>query len=138
MKQTTSAELERLPGFGGLPLADHSVDARMVAVMRTLLGLAALAIVYIDPPASDRLLSIVYGSLACYCVYGLAVCATVFHDRRLIPERALYWADVAFYGYLVMLTGGVSSVFFHFFFFAILVSSFSGGFREGLAVTVVS
>lgn len=139
MKQPISVEVEpQLAGHSVLPLAEHTVDARMVALMRCLLALSALCIVYIDPPPSGKLLDVAYVSLALYGLYSAVLCGATFHDRRLISERPLYWADVAFYGYLVALTGGVSSIFFHFFFFCILVASFSRGYREGLAVTAVS
>src|SRR5258706_4867301 len=137
MKQPISADIERLSGPSAPPLAEQTVDARMVALMRCLLALSALCIVYIDPPAS-RVLDLAYVSLALYGLYSAILCGAIFHDRRLIAQRPLYWADVVFYGYLVALTGGVSSILFHLFFFCILVASFSRGYREGLSVTVVS
>jgi signal transduction histidine kinase len=125
------------PGFGQpLQLKDGaSVDARMVALMRCLLAFSALCIVYLDPPPPGKFHALVNVSIAVYGLFSVAVSVAVFNHRRLLPSRLLYWLDALFFGYLVALTGGISSVFFHFFFFAIVVASFYRGYLEGLALT---
>jgi signal transduction histidine kinase len=110
----------------------------MVALMRCLLALSALIIIYIDPSEPARLVAVTYFSLGAYCVYSIALCVGIFREASPVPGRAQHWIDVVFYVYLVALTEGTGSIFFHFFFFAILVASFSRGFREGLAVTLTS
>lgn len=116
----------------------EAVDARMLALMRCVLAFSALAIIWIDPLEPARLVELTYGSLATYCIYSAAVALISYRADWPPPHRALHWLDVAFYAYLVALTEGTSSIFFQFFLFAILVASFSRGFREGFSVTLAS
>ncbi|UUZ47603.1 hypothetical protein LP420_31160 [Massilia sp. B-10] len=47
------------------------------------------------------------------------------HARRLAPQGTVTtWIDLAWYTLLVFMTGGNSSLFFMFYFFSILVTSF--------------
>ena len=50
----------------------------------------------------------------------------------------IHWLDICWYALIVLLTDGVHSPFFLFFFFAILTSSFRWGFEEGARVTLAS
>jgi signal transduction histidine kinase len=136
---------DRAPGPAILPrqgsrsgVRVEAVDARMLAIMRCVLALSALVIIWIDPLEPSRLVELTYASLGAYCVYGVGVALLAWRTDWPPPVRALHWLDVAFYAYLVALTEGTSSIFFQFFLFAILVASFSRGFREGFAVAVAS
>jgi signal transduction histidine kinase len=111
-----------------------SIDAPMVAFMRCVLAISALAIIYIDPTEPTRFVELTYASLTAYCAWSLFVFATAHRGLgHLAP-----WIDVGWATYLVALTQGTSSIFFFLFVFAILVASFSGGYRQGLAVTIAS
>ena len=110
----------------------------MLVLTRCLLAFSALAIIWIDPSEPKRLVELTYASLAVYCVYSAVLALISYRSDWPAPERAFHWVDVIFYAYLVALTEGTSSIFFYFFLFAILVASFAWGFREGLAVTLVS
>lgn len=116
----------------------EAVDARMLALMRCVLAFSALAIILSDPLEPQRLVELTYGSLALYCIYSTILALLAYRADWPPPARVLHWLDVLFYAYLVALTEGTSSIFFQYFLFAILVASFSRGFREGFAVTVVS
>jgi signal transduction histidine kinase len=116
----------------------ETVDARMLVLMRVVLAYSAFAIIWIDPSEPTRLVEVTYASLGAYCLYATLLALVSHRQDWPPPERAFHWADIFFYAYLVALTEGTSSIFFQFFFFAILVASFFWGFREGLAVTVVS
>ena len=111
-----------------------SVDARMIAVVRCLLALTALALVQFDPYASDgrpfasRLL------LGAYVLWGLASLAFASRRAQQLPPRHAHWVDLAFSAVLVVMTPASNSFFF-ISLFAILVASFSRGFSEGLRVT---
>ncbi|MBI4206840.1 MAG: hypothetical protein HY527_17605 [Betaproteobacteria bacterium] len=110
----------------------------MLALTRCVLAFTALAIIWIDPSEPQRLVELTYASLGAYCLYA-ALLAIVSHRLEWpAPKRGFHWADIFFYAYLVALSEGTSSIFFQFFFFAILVASFFWGFREGIAVTLVS
>jgi signal transduction histidine kinase len=74
--------------------------------------------------------------LIAYAAFAAALFFPGF--RWFVPARAQPWIDVISYVALVALTEGIGSIFFHFFFFAIIVASFSRGFREGFAVTMVA
>jgi signal transduction histidine kinase len=117
---------------------ESSLDGRMVALMRMLLALSGLLIIWIEPSEPARLVVLTYGSLAAYFFYSLALLAALLAGYVLVPERTQPWIDVLVYAYLIGLTEGTSSIFFHFFFFAILVASFTRGFAEGFAVTIAS
>lgn len=106
--------------------------------MRCLLALSALIIVYIDPVEPRRLVAVTYASLGAYCLYSISLGVAAFRGTPFVPPRLQHWVDIALYAALVALTEGTNSIFFHFFFFSILVASFSFGFREGLAATVAS
>lgn len=106
--------------------------------MRCLLSLSALLILGFDPAGPFSYNPHIYAGLVAYCLYSVALCIAVIARRMPVPARAQHWIDVLAYAGLVGLSEGTYNVFFHFFFFAILVASFSRGFREGLAVTVAS
>ena len=116
----------------------ETVDARMLVLMRCVLAFTALAIIWLDPAEPTRLVELTYSSLAVYCLYGVGVAHASYRAGWPAPSRALHWIDIVFYAYLVSLTEGTSSIFFYFFFYAVLVASFGWGFREGMAVTAAS
>jgi signal transduction histidine kinase len=116
----------------------ESVGARMVNTMRMVLAFSALGVIYVAPSELERLTTLTYASLIAYCAYSVIAYYFGTRDHTLHAMRINHWADVCFYVYLIALTGGTGSIFFLFFFFPILVASFSAGFREGLLVTAVS
>src|SRR5262245_39609599 len=107
----------------------------MVAIMRCLLALVALVVLYVDPTHTPWV-ELTRSSLAVYALYSATLCVGSF--RGAVVPRAQPWADMLFYAYLVALTHGVGSIFFHFFFFPIVAASFSRGFREGFALMMVA
>jgi signal transduction histidine kinase len=111
-----------------------SIDARIVAFMRCVLALSGLAIIYIDPTEPARFVELTYTSLSAYSVWSLF--QLVAAHRGSVRQSP--WIDVACATYLVALTQGTSSIFFFLFLFAILVASFSGGYRQGLRVAIAS
>jgi signal transduction histidine kinase len=115
-----------------------SVDIRMVALMRCMLALSALLVVAFDPTEPLRFDRGTYVALLAYCVYSVLLCIATIDGHEIVPPRSQHWIDVIVYVGLVALTGGTSGMFYHFFFFAILVASFSRGFDEGFAVTAAS
>lgn len=130
------------PGSGlthaGAVSGVKSVDARMLVLLRCVLAFSALAILLAAPPRFGHAALFAYLSLGVYCVYTVFISLISQRLRWPVPPRALHWADVAFYAFLIALTGGTSGFFFLFFFYAILVASFGWGFREGMLVTIAS
>jgi signal transduction histidine kinase len=131
------AEGDRLPQAAQFP-GSESVDARMVALMRSMLAVSALIIFVFDPFEPSRFIPRIYIALLCYGIYSVALCIAITAGRMPVPPRAQHWIDAAVCVLLVALSEGVTEMFFYFFFFAILVASFSRGFREGLTLTAIS
>jgi hypothetical protein len=116
-----------------------SVDDRMIAVMRCILALSALVIIALDPTEPGRLVLLTYATVLVYLLWS--VLSVVLAGRRPpqpLPPRHEHWVDVGFSAFIAGLTLGAGSVYFFVFLFAILVASFTRGFREGLRVTVAS
>ncbi len=110
----------------------------MVALMRCLLALSALLVMVFNPTEPSRFDPIAYGALVAYCLYSVALCVAIIDGHFGGLHRALHWIDVGAFAGLLALTEGETSAFFPLFYFAILVASFSRGFREGFAVTLAS
>ena len=106
--------------------------------MRLMLAAAALLVVFIDPSEPDRYVRLTYMVLALYTIYSAAILLLSIRRRDLIPARYMHWFDMVWYLGLMALSSGTSSIFFSFFFFAILVASFGWGYRAGLQLTLVS
>lgn len=115
-----------------------AVDARMLMLMRCVLAFSAFGIAIIHVLEPLHWIDVTRISLAVYCVYSVFLAFGAARSGWPQPHRAQHWTDVFFYVYLVILTGGSSSIFFNFFLFAILAASFTRGFAEGILVTVVS
>ena len=112
-------------------------DARLLIVLRCVLAFSLFAIVA-SPSVSASLSVWIYGPLTVYCAYSLIITVVWYQRDWQIMPRALHWIDVLFYSYLIAASGTTEGYFFLFFFYPIMVSSFSWGFREGVMVTLVS
>jgi signal transduction histidine kinase len=121
-----------------LPLTVRWIDVRKISVMRVILALAALLVFYVDPPDWQRFSGTTYFFLAGYAVYSVAIWVMAIRHSRIFPIRTLHWLDVGWYLTLIALSSGTNSIFFVYFFFAILVASFGWGFASGMRVTIVS
>jgi signal transduction histidine kinase len=114
-----------------------TVDARMVALMRCALVLSGLAVIWVDPTEPARFVAPTYAALILYAAWAI----TLFLWRGPAAESVHRWApwlDVFCASFLVAFTQGTNSIFFFVFLFAILVASFTQGYREGLFVTGAS
>ena len=118
--------------------ADWLTGTRMITPIRLVLAAAALLIIYIDPSQPDRLVGLTYSLLIGYTVFSAIILLLSIVAPRFLPMVVLPWLDMIWYVALISASSGTSSIFFLFFFFPILVSSFCWGFASGLRVTVVS
>ena len=121
------------------PDVDASVaaDALMVARMRLVLSVSALLAVAVD--AGDHQLQVpVWLAFSGYILHSLLVYACTRMGRPYFKGKAIHWSDVLWFTLIIFVTDGVQSLFFLFYFFAILTSSFRWGFEEGARVTVAS
>jgi signal transduction histidine kinase len=113
-------------------------DARMVARLRLVLSLSALLAVFVDPASLRGVDGSTWLLFCGYIAHSLVVCLYAEMEAPLAQGRLIHWLDVGWYALIVLLTEGVHSSFFLFFFFAILTSSFRWGFEEGARVTLAS
>jgi len=119
-------------------LALGSMDERMITAMRLTLAATALLVVYFDPSNLARNRELTCVALVLYLVYSIVLYAMARHYNPLLPATMTHWIDVGWYVIFSGLGSGTNSIFFLFFFFAILVASFRWGFTTGLSVTLVS
>lgn len=124
-------------GEGSPPLRLDTVDARMVALMRCVLVISGLAIIWVDPTEPTRYVELTYLSLLVYSAWSIGLFVSAGRSVDTL-HRVAPWFDVLYAAYLVALTQGTNSIFFFIFLFAILVASFSRGYREGMLVTGAS
>ena len=114
------------------------MDLRLVSTMRLILAATGLVVIFIDPSEPDRNVQLTYTVLALYTIYSAAVLGLSIRRRNLIPAQYMHWFDMIWYLGLIALSNGTSSIFFNFFFFALLVASFGWGYKAGLQLTLVS
>jgi signal transduction histidine kinase len=119
--------------------ASLSTDALMAARMRLVLSISALLAVAVDAGQNrQQVASAVWLAFSGYMLHSLLVYVSTRMGWRHVQGKAVHWSDVLWFTLIVFATDGVQSVFFLFYFFAILTSSFRWGFEEGARVTVVS
>lgn len=120
--------------------SEESLDLFIQRLMRLVLSSAGLFVFIVDPVESGLPNKFTYYLLIFYCLYS-AIFVLMYKSRlfmELASHRATYWIDTLFFSSLIILTGGVDSIFFTFLFFPILIASFARGFIEGLKVTFAS
>jgi len=120
------------------PRLEGWVDLRFISATRALIAAFALMTTFIDPSEPSRYVALTYAILTLYTVYSLTFLILSLTRSDLIPISIMHWLDVAWYLALIALSGGNNSVFFNFFFFAILTGSFGWGLKTGLRLTLVS
>jgi len=119
-------------------LSERWIDLRVVSAMRLMLAASALLVVLADISEPRPYSQHSYAILALYTIYSAAICVLSIRRSDLIPAGIMHWIDIGWYLVLVALSGGTNSIFFNFFFFAILVGSFGWGMTTGLRLTLVS
>ena len=120
------------------PIPESWRDLKVVSAMRTMLAATALLVIFIDPSEPGRYVTLTYVTLALYTVYSAVVLLFAVFRSDVIPAGLMHWLDVAWYLTLIALSSGTNSIFFNFFFFAILAGSFGWGMKTGLRLTLVS
>jgi len=110
----------------------------MVGWMRLALAAAALLTIFIDSAGMGNSSRYAWIALLGYFCYSLLIYVLSLHFHQSAQPRLVHWADAGWSACIVFFTGYESSLFFPFFFFAILTASFRWGFEEGARVTLVS
>jgi signal transduction histidine kinase len=114
------------------------LDMILLAGVRALLAITAFLIISMTPQEKQRLVAVTQATLVVYAIYSLAVMWAVWRTRARAVPRALAWIDVAFAGGISAMTEGTNSIFFAFYFLAVLAAAFTRGFREAMLITAVS
>lgn len=106
----------------------------MVNRMRLLLSTSCLLTLYVDPEVMGRVNAYAAPAFGIYLLHSLMLALT--SPQRW--GRAVNWLDVAWFYLIVLITGGVHSFFYLFFFFSILSTAFRYGYADGARITLVS
>jgi signal transduction histidine kinase len=114
------------------------IDTRLLAATRLILSLSFLLIG--DEPwrfhySNVTLLVLIFYIIHSFNLYYLSV------RRGHSPPQVLTWApwaDIAYFTVLIWLSSGTNGFLFFGYLFAIIATSFGGGFRSGLLATVTS
>lgn len=121
-----------------LSFAANAADAQMVSRMRLLLAVSVLLTVFIDPTGLRGVNKLTWIVLLGYLAHSSAVYIYSLFRNILSQSLVVHRLDVLWFAVIIGVTGGVNSLFFLFFFFAILVASFRWGLEEGARVTIAS
>ena len=118
------------------PLSERWIDLRLVSATRMMLASAAL-LVFMVNPVDTRYILPTYIILALFTVYSAVLVFLSIRRSHMVPVKYMHWLDMVWFLILIALSNG-NSIFFNFFFFAILVASFGWGYLSGLRLTLVS
>lgn len=110
---------------------------RVVPAMRCVLAISALLITWLDPEPA-HFAELTRATAALYVLWCLALFAVAEREPARDWSPAGWWVDVLTAAALIALTRDPASFYFFLFVFAIVVASFSRGYREGLLVTIAS
>ena len=102
-----------------------------------MLAATALLVILMEPSEPDRYANLIYVILALYTIYSAVIFGLSVRHSDLIPAQYMHWFDMIWFLGLISLSSGTGSIFFNFFFFAILVASFGWGYKAGLRLTLV-
>ncbi|HJX89590.1 MAG TPA: histidine kinase [Pyrinomonadaceae bacterium] len=132
-----SENLHNSTDFKSDPLSERWIDLRLVSATRLMLAASALLVFLIDP-LQGRYTPFTYEALALYTIYSAILVFLSIRRSHLVPAQYMHWLDMVWFLVLSALSSGANSIFFNFFFFAILVASFGWGYLSGLRLTLVS
>jgi signal transduction histidine kinase len=119
-------------------LSERWIDLRLVSASRLMLATAALLVTVMDPAGANKYVGPTYLAVLLYTLYSAIFLLLSIRRSDLVPIQIMHWLDMLWFVAFVVLTGGANSLFFNYFFFAILVASFGWGYLSGLRITLVS
>ena len=102
-----------------------------------MLASAGLLVTIIDAYDGAGSLTLT-ATLALYTLYSAITVLLSIRFSHLVPVRYMHWLDMVWFLVITAFSNGSGSIFFSYFFFAILVASFGWGYLSGLRITLVS
>ena len=118
------------------PTLDQFSDACTLARMRLALVFIALLGLFVDAPGQSRLEQWAPLAVGAYVTVSIGLFLLSERGPQALAEMRWHWLDMLLYAALVACSGGAHSVFYLFFYFAILSAAFRWGWREGVRATV--
>lgn len=125
----------RLAPGGGVV---NAVDSQMLSRMRLLIAVSVLLAAFIEPIGLSAVHGLTWGVLTGYLFHSTVIYILSRFGHPFLHGKIIHRLDVVWIMLIVGLTGGSTSLFFPFFFFPILVSSFCWGVEEGAKITVAT
>lgn len=117
---------------------EESSDARIFARMRLALALIALFGLFVDAPGESALERWVPLAGSAYMALSVGLFLLSERGPRALAELRWHWLEMPLHAVLVVCSGGMHSVFYLFFYFAILSASFRWGWYEGVRATLAA
>ncbi|MBS0341760.1 MAG: histidine kinase [Proteobacteria bacterium] len=118
------------------PTLDERSETSALARMRLALVLVALLGLFIDVPGQSRLEQCMPLAMGAYITVSIGLFLLCERGPHMLTGLRWHWLDLPLYAGLVACSGGAHSVYYLFFYFAILSASFHWGWREGVRVTL--
>lgn len=118
------------------PTLDEFSEACTLARMRLALVLIALLGLFIDTPAASRLAPWTPLAVGAYITVSVGLLALCERGPHALAQLRWHWLDMLLFAVLVACSGGAHSVFYLFFYFAILGASVHWGWHEGVRATL--
>jgi signal transduction histidine kinase len=120
------------------PYATGDDSTSVIGTVHLVLAATALITVLIDPDVVLKLPSGAWLVFTGFTLHNVVLYVLAHGGNDGTQGRLSTWLDLGWYTLLVFVTGSDNSLFFLFYFFAILVSSFRYGFDEGARITLSS
>jgi len=125
------------PGPSRDPLSEQWIDLRLIAGMRVVLGTAAMLLVLIERVRPVGWAIPTYVALVLYSLYGLVIYHLSVRRNRVVATKIIPWLDLLWYVPFVAFNK-TNGIFYYFFYFSIIVASFTWGLSDGLRLTLAS
>lgn len=110
----------------------------LIGTVHLVLAATSLIAVFVDTSLIERLPPLAWLIFVGFTVHNLVMYVLAHRRHPAADRRLVLWLDIFWYALLVYITGHSNSLFFLFFFFSILISSFRFGFDEGARITLTS
>jgi signal transduction histidine kinase len=120
------------------PYASGDDSTSVIGTVHLVLAVTALITVLIDPEVVQKLPAAAWLVFTGFTAHNVVLYVLAHTGKHSARGRITTWLDLGWYTTLVFATGSDTSLFFLFYFFAILVSSFRYGFDEGARITLAS